>query len=77
MNLPMLVVLVINGLRLSRFNVAHNALCKKDIIFFDGPVNQHTAGFKRQSINQATMVEPSTISEEYEIVWRRPQIDLD
>ncbi len=24
-----------------------------------------------------TMVEPSTISEEYEIVWRRPQVDLD
>jgi len=23
------------------------------------------------------MVEPSTTSEEYEIVWRRPQIDLD
>ena len=23
------------------------------------------------------MVEPNTISEEYEIVWRRPKIDLD
>lgn len=31
----------------------------------------------RDGALQEIMVEPNTISEEYEIVWRRPQIDLE
>jgi hypothetical protein len=32
---------------------------------------------KNNGARQATMVEPSTTSKEYSVVWRRPRIDLD